>query len=135
MGDSHSNSNSWLSGLDFLCLTSPKMPPRCLFTQLRLHGWVPPSLAASEMKRQQQSHTKALTVFCHSAVIHSKHLSFCKSAQQSIPLVVSRYNMTSLADMFYYTGTWEGGENRHRLDVICRLRRFLPTCRQAAVSQ
>lgn len=54
-GASHSNSYSRPSRLDFLCLTSPKMPPRCLypavffqfFTQL-LHGWVPPSLAASE---------------------------------------------------------------------------------------
>lgn len=43
---SHSNSNSLLSGLDFLGLTSPKMPPRCLLTQLHGESRVlPPSLS------------------------------------------------------------------------------------------
>lgn len=36
------------------------MPPRCRFlAQLRLHGWVPPSLAAFKMKIQQRRHTKS----------------------------------------------------------------------------
>lgn len=48
---SHSNSNSLLSGLDFLRLTSPKMPPRCLFTQLHGESQVlPPSLTGTEMR-------------------------------------------------------------------------------------
>lgn len=73
---SHSNCNSWLSGLDFLCLTSPKMPPRCLFTQLRLDESLP-LWRHSQWNDGSTAAQKSLTVGCHSAVRHSKHLSFC----------------------------------------------------------
>lgn len=56
---SHSNSNSRLPGLDFLCLTSPKMPPRYLSLNCGSMDGSLPLWQHPEMKIQQHSRKKS----------------------------------------------------------------------------
>lgn len=74
-------------------------------------------------KNHSRATQKALTVCCHSALRHSKHLPRCYSAEQSAPQIHS---------LTHYT--WQERRFRHRFGVVCRIWRILPACRQAAIS-
>lgn len=148
LGASHSNSYSRLSRLDFLCLTSPKMPPRCLyppvffpfFTQL-LHGWVPPFPAACENENTAARKKKQKKTDSMPSVSQQRDAqSICQSVSQRSRTFLHRWSCsttTTTKTLHLMTSSSvqvcrESGTRQWV--VICRLRRFLLTCRQTAVS-